>query len=241
MPDGYARILFIKDLAELDRTILRLQAEADADGAPNQARVIRQAYIELLRDLETISLKYAKRFTTDIQDEQTHTMVRPPAQDPAGDMNSHLESDPLLALPGSVGIVNEKKIDQSPAFWWWTNEIGYSGNEGREINGLFYDAGFQGRGVGATGAMFRDHPLFRPGGPQPDGDGGLTDGGGRLQPTMTIANPIPARHFVRNVIERLEPLWREEIRAAKAKMETRVLTALGEAAGIRAAAAAKRP
>lgn len=238
MPDGYARILFIRDLASLDASILRLQAEADADGAPNQARVIRQAYIELLKDLERISVKYAELFTEEVRANQESSQVRPDTGLPPDlRMNTHLESDPLLALPGSVGIVNEKKIDNSPAFWWWTNEVGYSGNVGREVNGLFFDAGYSGNGVGASGSLYREHPLFRPGGPQPGDD----ESDGRRQPTMTIGNPIPARRFVRDTIAQLEPRWHVEVRAAVQKLDGRVLTALGEAAAIGAAAAAKRP
>lgn len=240
MPDGYARILFIEDLPELERTIFRLQAECDADGAPNQARVIRQAYINLLQTLDRISVQVAEEATARIRSIERSTRVRPDTGLPdAQRLETHLESDPLRSLPGSVGIINEKKLDDSPVYWWWTNEVGYTGNVGRTVNGLFYEAGFGGGGVAADAGQSREHPLFRPGGPQPSGGSSSHDeldvgGGGRMQPAMTIANPIPAREFVKRGIAEVEPKWWSAIARAKADLERVVLTALDEAAAIRA-------
>lgn len=207
-PADYSVILTTVGLADLERSAIALSRSLEADGARAQASLIRQAYIALLRDLEAIGRDTAAKATTYIRDAERDSRVRP---DTGGDGGPRLgdyvgESHALTAVEGSVGINFEPALYANVP-WWWTNEEGYSGHIGREINGYFYDIGF----TGATRPdpdMSGQHPLFAPG---KSGDGPRGGKGGR----GTIKEPIPDRRFVREGAEQAKAEWHARVQRAR--------------------------
>jgi hypothetical protein len=195
-PDHYSGVLATVGLSVLQEQAILLSETLDADGAPAQASLIRQAFLDLERELKFIAREIATRAEGYIRQAEVDSRVR---GDTAGGGGARLQdfigaSAPLPGVPGSVGVNDEQMLEQSPVFWWWTNEEGYSGFIGREIRGFF-----QPGSSSPSPSRFREHPLFRPGG---SGKG-------------VIHNPIPARRFVERGYEQAADEWHAQIRAAK--------------------------
>lgn len=232
-PADYSVVLSTVGLSNLERAAVELSRDLVADGAPAQASLVRQAYLQLLRDLEKIAQRTAAKAKTYIRDEERSSRVRPDTQGTGGPrlQDALGESHPLLGVEGSVGINEEPPLFANTP-WWLTNEEGYSGHIGREVTGYFYDAGFTSPSR-PDPTQSRVHPLFAPG---KKGDGPRGGKGRR----MTIRNPIPERSFVRKGAARAEAEWHADVARARARFSASVDRAIAGAAA-RPAGRARRP
>lgn len=206
----YSMVLATVGLADLESEAIHLSQTLDADGAVAQASLVRQAFLKLVRELQDIAVRIARQAQQDIRDAEVNSRVR---GDTGGGGGARLgdyigESDPLPGVEGSVGINNEQALSQSPVYWWWTNEEGYSGFIGRTIRGTF-----QPGSASPSPGQFRQHPLFQPG------------GGGK----GVIRNPIPARGFVGTGAHKAEAEWHGLIRGAKGRFVAEVTRAVASA------------
>lgn len=211
--NDFSIVLATRGLAKLIGESLSLEQLLLADGTPNQAAVIRRATAELERELEAIGVKVAKAAQQEIRSLEVSTQVRP---DTAGGGGPRLgdyigTSAPLHTVPGSVGINNERELEDNGVEWWWTNEEGYSGHIGRTFIGAF-------EGTRPTPGEFRTHALLE------IGKGVKGSGKG------TIRNPIPERRFVRDGAAAAQAQWHAEIQAAKARFMASVTGAMASAA-----------
>lgn len=199
----FSAILYVHELPQLDEMAYRLQALCDADGCPAQAGQIRRAYIALLTELERGAILLADEATKLTVEMELQTRVRPsPSGSDGPHMADHFISEPISALPGSVGVNNEDVLNQEVP-WWITNEQGSSANVGREEPGWFFGPGFSGPSR-PDPTQSRVHPLFAP---------------SASGPPMTIKNPIPARRFVERAYLAIAPQWHDFVRAARHKLE----------------------
>lgn len=196
--DDYSFILYIKDLPALEAEIFRLQKTVELGGSAQAAAMIRTAYGTLLSTLQQVSVRVAEVSAVKIREKEASTRVRPPTAHSDGvSLEDHFQSDPLSALPGSVGVINESVLYEEVP-WWWTQEEGYAGHVGRVVHGHFYDSGFI-NPSDPQATSSRVHPLFRP----------------ESGPPMVIQRPIPARHFILETLPEIDALWRREIANAK--------------------------
>lgn len=229
--DDYSALLVTRHLADLEEQVTATVRLLDADGAAATASVIRTAYRRLVADLDGIAREIAVKAEQYIVQAEAGSRLRP---NPTGDQEPHLEdflgrSAPLPAVNGSVGI-NDESVLYDNVSWWWTQEEGYAGHVGRTIVGFFFDSGYS-NPAAPDPARFREHPLFVPGGAQRstyadlgfDGGAGPRGGSGRR---MTIENPIPARHFVRDGAEKAATEWHARIRRARAQFDAAIAKAL---------------
>lgn len=208
-PGDYSAVFATVGLARLEEEAIRLSAELDADGAPAQASLVRQAFVRLLEELKTIARTTAGQAELFIKEAQLSTRVRPDTGGGGGPRLGDFvgESHPLPGVEGSVGI-NDERVLEDNVPWWWTNEEGYSGHVGRQVTGLFFDSGFTSPSRPDPG-RFREHPLFAVG-------KGIGKQGGKGT-RMTIQNPIPERRFVRDGMQRAETEWHAAIRTARTR------------------------
>lgn len=204
-PEDYSGILVTEDLNELRDLVLQAVALFEADLKPQLASRARRAFIALVDELQVIARDVAVYAREQILREEQQSRVRPDTGGDGGDrLEDYLgESAPLSLLPGSVGINDEQALADSPVSWWWTNEEGYSGFEGREVVGFFFDSGFTAASRPSQDQS-REHPLFRPTG---------------RGPTMTIQEPIPARRFVEHGYQSAEAYWHTRVGAARARFD----------------------
>ncbi len=193
--DPYSFYFTVSGLAALQDEALALAAVLDADGAPAQASRVRQAFIKLLAELNSIATTVAAFAEEEIKSVEESSRVRSDTGGGGGPrLNDYVgRSHPLSAVEGSVGVNFEPDL-YAAVPWWWTNEEGYSGHEGRVLKG-FFEPGH----AKPASDQFREHPLF-------------TASGG---PKGIINNPIPARHFVERGGKRAEVKWHALIQAAK--------------------------
>lgn len=193
--DPYSQYFVTLNLSRLETEAVELALVLEADGAIAQASQVRRAFIRLLEELKAIAVKIARVAEQRILHAEATSRVRPDTGGAGGiRLSTNLGiSHPLPEVEGSVGINYEPDLVD----WWWTNEEGYDGHIGREIQGLFYPGA-----VGPHATEFRVHPLFTP-----------SKGG----PKGVIRNPIPARHFVEHGAAEAEAQWHLEVRAAKAR------------------------
>lgn len=201
-PASYSVVLPTIGLAALEREALALAATLDADGTPAQASIVRQAFIRLLDELNTIARATAASAEKSIKEHEINSRVRPDSgQTPS--LNDFVGvSHPLPGVEGSVGI-NYEPLLYANVPWWWTNEEGYSGNVGRKFIGAYYESGFTSPSKPSP-SEDRQHPLLRIGKGPGTGKG-------------TIRNPIPARRFVEDGAAEAEVGWHSAIRAAKSR------------------------
>lgn len=230
-PDDYSALLVTQHLADLEEQVTATVKVLEADGAVATASVIRKAYRRLIAELDVIAREIAQRAQQYIIEAESHSRLRP---NPTGDVEPQLEdylgrSAPLPAVNGSVGI-NDESVLYNNVDWWWTQEEGYAGHVGRQVVGFFFESGFS-NPAAPDPSRFREHPLFMPGRAQRsayadlgfDGGAGSRGGSGRR---MTIENPIPARHFVRDGVQKAEAEWHVRVQRAKGHFDAAVTKAL---------------
>lgn len=199
--DEYVSVLPVVDLPGLTKAAYDLIAALRQQGAINAADIMERSLVDLFTRLEGIGKAMALRGEQLVKDEEEATRVRPDTgEDPSVRMTTYFKCDIFPGLPGWVGYINKQEIDDSPADWWWTNELGYSGHVGRELHGYYYDAGWSGPTRPEAQSGPGEHPLFGPTGP--------------MGPTMTINEPIPARRFALNALNKLDAEWNAAVRAA---------------------------
>lgn len=230
-PDDYSALLVTRHLADLEEQVTATVLLLELDGAVATATVLRAAYQRLVAELDGVAREIAVKAQQYIVQAEADSRLRP---NPTGDSEPHLEdflghSAPLPAVNGSVGL-NDESVLYNNVSWWWTQEEGYAGHVGREVVGFFFDSGYSSPAA-PDPARFREHPLFSPGRAQRDAyaelgfDGGAGPRGGSGR-RMTIHNPIPARHFVRDGVLRTEGEWHDRVRRARARFDEAVTKAL---------------
>lgn len=236
-PRIYSAVLATRGLADLEEETIRTIRFLEADGSPAQAQLVRSAYTRLLTQLKDIAVEIAAKAQQYIKEAEWDSRVRPkPTEGEKPSLQDFLGfSEPLHLVEGSVGVNNETLLEQNVP-WWWTNEEGYGGHEGRVVHGSFYGPGYSGRSA-PSGALFREHPLFRAEGPQRPNSFGDDDRPDRKDPPkkglkgersgMLIRNPIPGRRFVQEGLERAEIEWHAKIRRARADFMREVERAMG--------------
>jgi hypothetical protein len=228
--DEYSAVLFTRGLADLEAEVYKTIEFLIADGTPTQAVIIRQAYERLLVDLRSLAVEVAVKAEQWIKEAELHSRLRPrgaegtPNQDFETIQDWLGQSHPLPGVEGAVGINAEPPLYDN-VDWWWTQEEGYAGHVGREVKGYFYDAGYSGP-VAPDPARFREHPLFAAG-KGPSGTGGPRGGKGRK---MTIQNPIPARHFVREGVLKAETEWHRLHAQARRRFDRELARIFGQTA-----------
>lgn len=189
----FSGYLINKDLIPLTRDVAELARTLVADGRRNQAQLVRGAYQRYVVELNRISQQIAQEAEQTIKDNEVSSQVRghggqgPSLSDFIG------RSEPLQGDPGSVAINDEDWLDANGVGWWWTNEEGFSGHIGRQIQGFFQPSGtFPMAGGGSD-------PTF-----VPSRAGGVGE----------IRNPIPARYFVRDAFQDVSPRWKARVEQA---------------------------
>jgi hypothetical protein len=194
-PTDYSMVFTTVRFADVTAVFVRTYEMLDAAGYPDIAALLYKEYNRFREQLKQIARTVAVVAHDQIKDAELSSRVRPaPTGDPVS-LNDFIgESAPLDAVPGSVGV-NYEPVLEDNVDWWWTQEEGYSGHVGRQVTGFFQP----GR-VAPDPGQSRTHPLF-----QATGRG----------PTMTIANPIPERRFVRDGGRTAEAKWHAEVRAAE--------------------------
>lgn len=193
----FTRVFLMRGLEVVEREIRELFMTLRADGRPAQAQLVWEAYQAYLAELRRIARKIAVDAQAAIQDAEAGSRVRGHGGQGAALGDFIGKSEPLLDLDGSVGINDTRYLENSGVGWWWTNEFGFSGHEGREIQGLFFPS--------ATPPMsnpFSLDPTFRPG------------RGGK----GVIENPIPAREFVLEGSNKVSGEWHAQIQQADARL-----------------------
>ena len=222
---GHARLL--DAVAAAESRILNDQGRSRPE-RQRDAHKIRQAFTEYERELTQIAARIAILAEKSIKAAERSSRVRPDTRGGGGPrLNAGVgKSRPLKAIPGTVGVNDHEWAVTKGVDWWWTNETGYSGHIGRVVHGFFYDAGGGGRSR-PDPAAFREHPIFRPEGFQrSSGYRQLDDSGAAFhrksrkqakgkRPGMLIANPIPARRFVRDGALTAERRWHTEVERAR--------------------------
>lgn len=209
MPAGYYQVFFIRrdHVQRLFGDLLEARARFLAAGARVQAAETAQVFAATQAEFIRIERDIAAMATQRIRDKIRQTAKRPSGGE-SGDMASHVISAPIPSYPSIAGVgvasfaeldktVNPNRSSQEP--YWRTQEYGYAGAVGRELHGLYYNAGFAGRGVPANPGEFRVHPLFR---------------AAAKGPSMKIRRPITARWFLRDGAAEAEAAWRLRIRLA---------------------------
>lgn len=210
MPAGYYQVFFIRrdHVQRLFGDLLEARARFLAAGARVQAAETAQVFAATQAEFTRIERDIAAMATQSIRNKIRQSAKRPSGGE-SGEMASHVLSAPIPSYPSIAGVgvasfaeldktVNPNRSSQEP--YWRTQEYGYAGAVGRELHGLYYNAGFAGRGVPANPAEFRVHPLFRAEGPK--------------LPKMVIRRPIQARYFLRDGAAEAEAAWRLRIRLA---------------------------
>lgn len=227
-PDEYSAVLFTRGLADMEAEVYKTIEFLIADGTPTQAAVLRQAYERLLSDLRKLAREVAVKAEQWIKEAELKSRLRPRGAigSPNHDVETiqdHLgQSHPLPGVEGAVGINAEPPLYDNVS-WWWTQEEGYSGHVGREVKGYFFDAGYS-NPAAPDPSRFREHPLFMAGSKSAglyadlgfSGGGGPRGGKGRK---MTIQNPIPPRHFVRDGVQRAEAEWHRQHATARRRFD----------------------
>lgn len=202
--DDYTWTLTTSDLAMLERETIALADTLVADGAGGQASIVRNAYFELLRDLKAIARRTAAAADRAIKDAEIGSRVRghggggPSLGDFIG------KSDAVDEVEGSVAINDEPHLENAGVGWWWTNEYGYSGHIGRQIQGVFLPSGTPPIAGGGGDVLF------------------VPGRGGK----GTIQNPIPDRHFVEDGMRAARTDWHSAVDAARAKFMATVRAAV---------------
>lgn len=209
-PDDYSALLVTK-LAGLHRETITTAKFLEADGRPAQASKVRQAYFAFLDELKAIARATSAEAGAAIRTAQLDSRVRPDTGGLGGPrLGEYIgTSDPLDAVPGSVGINDEEYLRQSPVSWWWTNEEGYSGFVGEERKGFFHSPG--GGFVAPNQSESGVHPLFSP---------------MRRGRKMLIQEPIPARYFVRDGVHEVTPGWQAAVNSAADQLVSKVRAAM---------------
>lgn len=218
----YSYILVLTGISDLQDEAVLLSDMLDADGEHAMASRVRQAFLKLVRDLEGISVTFAKDAEETIKRTEEQSRVRDDTHGAGGPRLGDWigQSHPFTDVPGSVGVNYEPDLDANVP-WWPTNEDGSSARVGDEVKGLF-----QPGNAPPSGAGFRDHPLFQAG----------------RGPAMKIQNPIPDRHFVEDGFREVEARWHGQVQAARRRfmVETDRVTAQFTAAR-KARAKRRRP
>jgi hypothetical protein len=232
--DQYTLLFVVRGFARLTEAVAAAESRILTDGGrtpqerQRDGQRIRRAYTEYERSLTEIAKRISVIAEREIKAKERSSRVRP---DTRGDGGPRLnkgvgKSRAITAIPGTVGVNDHEWAVSHGVDWWWTNEVGYSGHIGRVVHGFFYDAGWSGR-ARPDPSRSREHPLFRPEGFQrASGYRQLDSGGAALRkrarkrpkggrPGMLIANPIPARHFVREGALTAERHWHTEVERAR--------------------------
>lgn len=189
----YASYAVVGKLPELqaaaNETEVRLRAEGDDIGADK----ILRAYAKLRDGLILLSEQMAVKGSEILRRHEHDSRVRPDTLGGGGPrLEDYLEVDPLLVIPGSIGIANESLLDDNVP-WWVTNEVGNSANVGRILFGAFFGQGGESR---PSASESRVHPLFEP------------RGAGEFGGSGVIQHAIPARYFVRDSVAEIQAEWR---------------------------------
>lgn len=211
MPAGYYQVFFIRrdHVQRLFGDLLEARSRFLAAGARTQAAEVARVFAATQAEFTQIERDISAMATQRIRDKIRQSAKRPSSGGESGEMASNVHSEPIPSYPSIAGVgvakfseldktVNPNRASQEP--YWRTQEYGYAGAVGRVLHGLYFGAGFSGRGVPANPAEFRQHPLFRVGGPK--------------LPTMVIRRPIRARYFLRDGAAEAEAAWRLRIRLA---------------------------
>lgn len=208
----YAFYLYVKDLPELIAATNALEVKLRREGRPVAADRLLKAFGVLDVELEELSIKAAAKATELLRDSERHTRVRPDTQGGGGPrLEDSLDADPLLVLPGSVGVANEDTLDGAVP-WWITNEVGSSARLGGRLFGSFFGGGDS---QPPDSSQFRVHPLFEPGAPESGAGVGI------------ITNPIPARRFILGALPGIEAEWKSSFEAIKRKFDAELNIVLG--------------
>lgn len=209
----YAFYLFVKDLPELVVATNNLEVRLREQGRPIAADRLLRAFATLEEDLQALSIKAATKATDLLRESERSTRVRPDTQGLGGPrLEDSLEADPLVVLPGSVGVANEELLDRVVP-WWITNEVGSSARLGDKLFGSFFGDGGDSQPPDAS--QFREHPLFAPG-PAESGAG-----------VGVIRNPIPARRFILDSLPAIEAEWRAGFSVVKRRFDEELKIVLG--------------
>lgn len=215
LAEQYVSTPIVIGLPEIEANTQALIASLKVRGLSAEATLVERALINLWKQLEEISVLFAKRSQQAVIDEEQTTRVRPDSGDPKGQMRDYLRCGLIPGVPGAFGFVDQDYLANSPVFWWWTQEIGYSGNVGKELHGWFFDSGFT-NPTYPNPEQSREHPLF----------GSTGDTG----PPMTILNPIEERRFALHALEKIQGEWEGAVLRAAAQFELERDAALAAAA-----------
>jgi hypothetical protein len=212
MPAGYYQVFFIRrdHVQRLFGDLLEARSRFLAAGATAQATEVARVFAATQAEFKQIERDITALATQRIRDKINQSAKRP-AGGASGEMASNVLCEPIPSYPSIAGVgiakfseldktVNPNRTSQTP--YWRAQEYGYAGAVGRELHGLYFNAGFAGRGVPANPADFRVHPLFR----------AMAKG-----PPMKIRNAIQARHFLRDGAGEAEAAWRLRIRVADSR------------------------
>jgi hypothetical protein len=212
--DVYSIIFRVEGLGKLYTSTAALALDLQRKGYPTYAQLVNKALRSLEVDLRVVAHNISLAAQRAIVDAEESSRVRP---DTHGEGGPRLQeyigrSDPLPAVPGSVGINNEEFLANSPVHWWWTQEEGYTGHKGREVKGFFHDPGFTNM---SAPSPFKSgqHPLFTP-----------TGGSGR---TMHIEEAIVERRFVLRGSSDVADDWHRGVRSARERFDREIRTIIG--------------
>jgi hypothetical protein len=189
----FASFCVVSKLPELqaaaDATETRLRAEGNVIAAD---RVLR-AYIALRDGLIALAARLSARGTETLKRQEEESRVRPDTLGQGGPrLEDYLTVEPLLAIPGSIGIANETLLDAHVP-WWVTNEVGSSARVGDKLFGVFTGPGQE--EARPDGGERGVHPIFEP------------RSSGEFRGSGIIENPIPARYFVRDAVAVIQAEW----------------------------------
>jgi hypothetical protein len=203
--EDYAYYLYARDLPALVQSVTLEEARLRRTH-PLLADRLLKAFGDLVGELKVLAAQISGAGSLKLQEKERDTRVRPDTQGGGGPrLEDSLKADPILELPGSVGIADEQLLDRNVP-WWTTNEEGSSARLGGRLMGLFYSSDFA-SGAAPDHSEFRVHPLFEAGS-FPDGGMGV------------IQRPIPARRFIQKAIPDVEAAWIAGFERVKGKFNS---------------------
>lgn len=213
--DDYTGVIVPRGFASLVREAINLENILTRDGAVNQAQQIRVALSKFEEELRLLAEDTAVRAHETIVEDEYLTRVR--RADHAIDSNvwphkglaDHIGFSDPLDIPGSVGINDERHLDDEGMGWWRVNEFGWTGEY--EIRGWFFSP--SGGPSRPSGGRFRQDPTF----------------GAAANGFSAIVTSQPARGFVESGFNQTFKDWRREHEVIKREFIGRIRKAMASA------------
>lgn len=214
----YFQTLVIGDYPQTAKEFVQTAAVARLAGQPATARLISETFVAMEAELVAMSERTAEIADAAIKDKIASTAVRAveTGDEPGGGLLEHIQSHPIAANAGIVGIAQiggTGGLDELA--YWRAQNYGLSTQNflGRKISGFFYDNP-QGANPLVPQQGVGDQPIFRP------GRGGIG----------IIRNPIEERRFLEAGATAAAAYWQRERVAVVKRAVRRLSAALAQSA-----------